>query len=125
MKFYSTNVSCDLHTYTVNGGEYQSGVDIDKVARAFAKFVQIPYGNVLSLLEYYTNPADSLLNDRERQKLLSHWTPSEERMLNDLLFFMDYNIAFLKSDGENMTSRVFHCCDLNSGRNFTWISSIC
>lgn len=127
MKFYVTDVNAQIHTFTVNGGEYQQGFKPQGVFLLLCKYLRVDKSILHVAASHYHNPERSVANYGEERvaKALGQLTPNEESQLQLFMDFSKYVESSLETDGRNTESRVLHLCDLNSGAQLTWIHSVC
>ncbi len=125
MKYFSAIQSDVFHTYTVNGGEYQCNDPAgwyssqkDDPIDALCDVIQEDRRRV----EWYLALS---LQEREAE---FHFTPAIERILREFSEFSEWVAASIACDGMKAPwdkTRVFHAHDLNTGKTFVWVHSVC
>lgn len=127
MKYFSSTQVSSIHTYTVNGGEYESSIDIDQVLQKFSKCLNCPLADVKLYFANLCDPAAIVKAGKvaELERASARFSPNEESRIRELFEFYTLVVSSLMKDGWGEDSRVFLVCDLNTGATFTWIHSVC
>ncbi len=124
MKYFSATTTASIETYCVNMGEYSKSTTVQEVATKLAPCIESSFTNVHAGLKA---EMDVLLasNDERvavRDAIQPKFTPNEwSKILQVALFF----VSILESDDYNGRTAVCMVSNLNDGKNFTWVHSVC
>jgi hypothetical protein len=115
MRNFSSISRANVSTYTINGGEYNSDVDLNAIVVELGR-----------ALEMTRDQVSHHMNSVAKNDVCPEWAiPSEYEVFQKLYEFYSFVCQSIETNGWDTQSSVFTYFNLNTGKSFVWQHTVC